>query len=294
MIIEVLQIEGIGFSEKKTMTMAERILENIFEPVHEFGPYTPILLGLAVIVALILAAWIVFELISMNRDKSAKRTRFDQNVGRMNLSKKEKTYLLQAAMAGNLHDPTRLLRRPSEFDRWMSRFEAGANQEERRIIEELRKKLFGAQSKKRGWRSTSDFESGWRMSMRVSGHRESLIEGYLASVEPDGLLMSIDSVTFKGIKTDWLSDSIARGLMVRLHGKKKTLHVPLAPQSRLEIHLVANDGQVLNFSTYLQSIIPGPQKMLICDHSSLIHLRGKQKPELAKKSFNTPALRSAV
>lgn len=294
MIIEVLQIEGIGISEIKAMTVAERILENIFEPVHEFGPYTPILLGLAVIVAFILSAWIVFELISHNRDKSAKRTRFDQNVGRMNLSRKEKTFLLQAVVAGNLHDPTRLLRRPSEFDRWMSRFEASANPEERRIIDALRKKLFGANVKAKGWKSTRDFDSGWRMSLRVSGNREALVEGYLASVDNDGLVLSIDSLTFKGEKTEWLTESIAKGMMVRLQGKKRTIHVPLEPQSRLEIHLTAPDGQIFHFSTYLQTVIPGPQKMLKCDHSNMIHLRGKQRRELTKKNFNASTVRSVV
>ena len=130
--------------------------------------------------------------------------------------------------------------------------------------------------------------------MRVSGHRESLVEGFLASVDNDGLVLSINSISFKGEKTDWLTDGIAKGIMVRLQGKKRTIHVPLEPQSRLEIHLTAPDGQVFNFSTYLQSAIPGPQKMLVCDHSNMIHLRGKQRPGLVKKNLNASAVRSVV
>ena len=276
------------------MTMAERILENIFEPVHDFGPYTPFLLGIAVVIAFILSAWIVFELVSLSKDKTDKRTRFDQSVGRMRLTSKEKTYLLQAAMAGNLHDPSRLLHRPSEFDRWMNRFESNGNAEERRIVQELRKKLFGGTSKNCGWKSTHGFEAGWRMSMRVSGHRESMVEGYLASVDQDGLIFSIDSLTYKGEKTEWLSDGITKGMMVRLSGKKKTIHVPLEPQSRLEINLTTYDGQVLNFSTYVQSIIPGPQKMLIADHSSIIHIRGNKRAEKNGRRMNQAPVRSTV
>lgn len=294
MIIEALQIEGVGISEIKAMTVAERILENIFEPVHELGPYTPFLLGIAVIIAFILAAWIVFELVSWSKDKTDKRIRFDQNVGRMRLTNKEKTFLLQAAMAGNLRDPNRLLRRPSEFDRWMDRFESNGNTEERKIVQELRKKLFSNNSIQRGWKSTNDFDAGWRLSMRVSGHRECLIEGYLASVEKDGLILSINSLTYKGEKTDWLSDGISKGIMVRLSGKKKTIHVPLPTQTRLEIHLTTQDGQVLNFSTYLQSIIPGPQKMLVADHSSIIHIRGNKRTNLARRRMDPSPARNAV
>ncbi|MBZ0256774.1 hypothetical protein K8I31_11980, partial [bacterium] len=252
------------------------------------------LLGIAVIIAFILSAWIVFELVSWSKDKNDKRIRFDHSVGQMRLTSKEKTFLLQAAMAGNLHDPSRLLRRPSEFDRWMSRFESNGNTEERKIVQELRKKLFGGASTHRGWKSTKDFEPGWRMSMRVSGHRECLVEGCLVSVDPDGLILSVNSLAYKSEKTDWLSDGITKGIMVRLSGKKKTIHVPLQPQTRMEIHLTTQDGIVLNFSTYLQSVIPGPQKMLVVDHSNIIHIRGNKRAEAAGRKMKQSPARSAV
>lgn len=286
MKLNSLTIEGFGFSEMDAMNTAQQLLVNIFEPVHDFEPYAPLLGALACIIALVMLGWIVFELVNLQQVKSKKYNRFEQSAGRMNLSRKERDYLLQAASACNLIDPSRLLHRSGEFNRCIQAVEKGGA--DAKTIQGLRDKLFGSEDSSPYLRNSHNLPAGSRVSLKISGHREAMVHAELSQVEDEGLVISIESISVRGVSCEWLSDSIEKGFLVRMQ-TGKTVHIPFDSSSRMEVHVTTPSGELIQFFSYVRQVISGPQRMFIAEHSNMLHFRGRNKKAQTSKRFAAPA-----
>lgn len=256
---------------------AREILENIFKPTQDFGPFIPLLAGIGMIVLSVLLTWCVFEIVQYYKSRSHKWTRFDQVIDRMALSNSERHYLLQAAYEGAENDPSRILRSPSSFDRVIRDYALKHGGADRAMIDALRSKLFGDEQELASIvNSTNALDAGSKVHMKIGGQPGVALEGEVAGVSEDGMVVAFDTVYKDGQRAEWVSQGMEKGVVAQFPNGKM-FHVPIEPKSRVELNVISTTGDTLHFFTFLRNVIPGPQRMAAIDHTNMVNMRGRSR-----------------
>ncbi|GEM_PF-4575740 len=223
-----------------------------FRPNQDIKGLLPILAGLALVIVLVFCAGLVFYIVRRYRLKKMDRKRFHILAKRFALTRSEESFLLRLAKRMNMKPLTRIMNEPERFEKSVRRVEEKGRRQERRMVRSTREKLFGKTLEPgETLRSTHELAPGIRLFLDYVDFKQTALWGHLVDVDRDGLIVVIPSY--------------------------HEIHVPLRPETRLEVTAYLPNRDPIIFRTWVKSVIPGPRKMVILGHSSFVVEMAKNK-----------------
>ncbi len=241
-----------------------RFAENFFfRPNSDFGASAPALYILSVSVFVLVVIGFLFYLARLKRTKNMELKRFQILAKRYALSRKEELFVLRLAKRAQYRPLYSILTNPEKFEKSVRSFISKDHQFEKKILTSIREKLFGRALKPDELiRSTHNLMPGIRLFMKYLDYKDNALWGHLVDIEREGMIVVVPSY--------------------------HEIHIPLRPNTRLEITAFIPNHTPVVFRTWVQSVIPGPRKMVILGHSSFVLERSS-----VKENFVTPPVPAA-
>ncbi|MBD3265706.1 hypothetical protein GF373_03480 [bacterium] len=216
-----------------------------FSPTQNLENLIPVFVGMAL---LILIAVIFWSLTKRNRTVhhlNLAWNRFFSMANHYELTRKEIFFLKMLLKATNNKEPQRVLTEADQFERLVSTRERKGRTSDLRYIESLRKKLF-ARTLRHGDKisTTRQIPAGSRLCVNIPGKKSVSINGDLVDVDSRGLLA--------------------------VFPERKRHCLPLKTNMQLDAIVYIPKHEPVRFSTWVETIIPGPKKMALLGHSNFV------------------------
>lgn len=216
-----------------------------FRPTQSFEHLLPSFYMILMVLFFAVGLWMIITGFRWRQARKLAWKRFQVLARRFALSRMEIALLRKMALSSRIDVPSRLMTNENFFETIARNIETKGRRNERRLINSLRKKLFGRIIQiVSSMHTTHALPVGTRLFIRYVHDPENVVWGHLV-------------------------DNDTQGLIVIIPPNRETAS-PLRVNTHLEIIAYVAEQEPLVFMTWVKSIIPGPRKMVIFGHSDFI------------------------
>ncbi len=222
---------------------------NLFEPTQDWSLILPVLLVLLVILATLLLIWWAFEYIRQKQAQQKESEEFMALAKSRGLERRQIQLLKTLVKKFRIHPMSRIL---TEQDRFERAILSSVKDFQSMMIQDMREKLFGNTIQPtEPIHTTRQLIPGTRLFLQYSDKKNTAIWGHLVDIDPVGLVVVIPS--YREVK------------------------IPLRPKTRLNVWAFSQGHFPIQFSTEVLSVIPGPRKMVVLEHSNFAMQKDSSK-----------------
>ncbi len=220
-------------------------LKGFFHPTQSIESLLPTILVLLILMLIALALWAIYSIYQDFISKSNAWRRFRSLSKRYNISRNEVYLLRTLAEKANITHPSHILTDSNLFGKIVQSVERKGSRKDQRLILSLRKKLFNQTlTPDQSISSTHSLTGGIRLFIKSPTDSSKAIWGHLVDNEERGLIVAIPY--------------------------NRDFHFPMRIEPHLEITAYIPNHNPATFITWVKSIIPGPEKMIILEHSNFV------------------------
>lgn len=219
--------------------------------------------------AIVMAGVILCEWARRYYANKIKISRLWQNystlVKEKNLTRTEAAFLRRLIQKNHIDNPSRIFLEQEHFEKFVSHLHIPHPQLDNEVIQKIREKLFGITGKNNERiDSTEHLIVGSKLLLEHHEHPGDMFWGDLVDVDPEGLVVVI-------------------------HPNQLHYHA-LRIETELNVLAYVHSGNSVLFRTWIKAIVPGPRRMIVLSHSSLVY--ENKRPNSDERAM-APAARSS-
>lgn len=216
-----------------------------FRPMQNVEDLLPHLYTILLVLGILVILWLAINGILRWQARNLAWKRFQAIARRFSLTRQEIFLLQKLAGSSKLSAPAHLLTNEEQFETIVKTVETNGRRIERRLIASARRKIFGGKRQSASsMHSTEDLPTGTKLLIQRVNDPEAVVWGHLVDNDKQGLIVIVPS--------------------------HQEIRTPLHVESQLEATAFLSEQEPLIFMTWVQSIIPGPRKMLVLGHSEFL------------------------
>lgn len=217
----------------------------LFKPAESLEGMLPVLLMTAFLIFLLFWQGLLIYIVSTVQKRRREWGRFSTFAKKHHLTQNEIGFLKKKLKLYPMPIPAQILIDPDQFEDWIQHLETKASVTDLSCIHSVRTKLFGRELQvKDTVHNTRDIPLGTELHMINFKFPTMPVIGRVLEMEPDGIVVII-------------------------HETEKYAHL-IQVENDLEVTAFFLNHPPVVFMTWVKAAIPGPERMLVLEHSNFV------------------------